>query len=154
MPSTRRTFVAGVAVSLALPVLGRVAAAADGDGWVATLAPADLADGGFSAKYTDQHFILARVGAKISALDTKCTHQGCAIKVRGTQIVCPCHGGRYDGQGRVLKGPPKRSLARHPLRLNAQGVIEVDAAHTVGEDDPKAVLEIAPPATGPASQPG
>jgi cytochrome b6-f complex iron-sulfur subunit len=41
-----------------------------------------------------------------------CTHLGCTVTwVQEQQhFVCPCHGSQYDAQGRVVKGPAKRSL--------------------------------------------
>jgi cytochrome b6-f complex iron-sulfur subunit len=43
-----------------------------------------------------------------------CTHLGCTFPWNGNdnQFQCPCHGSRYDPEGRVLRGP-----APLPLRL-------------------------------------
>jgi cytochrome b6-f complex iron-sulfur subunit len=44
---------------------------------------------------------------------SKCSHLGCKIKsTEGNEFVCPCHGSRYDFNGKVLKGP-----AQNPLTL-------------------------------------
>lgn len=42
----------------------------------------------------------------------RCTHLGCAYRweTEKHEFVCPCHGGRYDINGRVIGGPPPRSL--------------------------------------------
>ena len=41
-----------------------------------------------------------------------CTHQGCPVSsVTQGQIICPCHGSRFDAQtGAVLAGPADRPL--------------------------------------------
>jgi cytochrome b6-f complex iron-sulfur subunit len=41
-----------------------------------------------------------------------CTHLGCTVEWQSTQnrFVCPCHGSQYDAQGRVVRGPARRSL--------------------------------------------
>jgi cytochrome b6-f complex iron-sulfur subunit len=40
-----------------------------------------------------------------------CTHQQCAAGVQGgTQVVCPCHGSRFDASGNVINGPATRPL--------------------------------------------
>jgi cytochrome b6-f complex iron-sulfur subunit len=33
------------------------------------------------------------------------------------QFVCPCHGARYDIDGKVLQGPAKRNLRPYSARL-------------------------------------
>ncbi|MEI8194543.1 MAG: Rieske (2Fe-2S) protein [Phycisphaerae bacterium] len=160
MSSSRREFVAGVACALALPVLDSLAtsaatvqpAAADpkpgADGWLPTVAPADLADGALEGKYR-KYIILARTGTKIIALDIRCTHKGCAVRPKGGIIECPCHHAQYDAQGKPIKGPAKLELARHALRLNQDGIIEVKINATVTAEDAAGVLEIAPAATNP-----
>ena len=52
------------------------------------------------------------------ALSRRCTHLGCTLDVDtadGT-FICPCHGGRFDREGRVLTGPPKTPLDEVPVR--------------------------------------
>lgn len=46
------------------------------------------------------------------AINPTCTHLGCTVdwKADQNQFVCPCHGSRYDNQGRVVHGPAQRSL--------------------------------------------
>jgi Rieske Fe-S protein len=47
----------------------------------------------------------------------QCTHEGCPVNppVNGI-IACPCHGSRYDLNGRVLHGPAQYPLARYSTR--------------------------------------
>jgi len=63
----------------------------------------------------------------LRALSAKCTHEGCTVQyVAGESIVlCACHNGRYDLDGRVLAGPPPRPLAQYDAQRDADGSILV-----------------------------
>lgn len=39
------------------------------------------------------------------ALSTVCTHQGCETAIQSNAFVCPCHGSRFDGDGKVTRQP-------------------------------------------------
>jgi nitrite reductase/ring-hydroxylating ferredoxin subunit len=71
-------------------------------------------------------FVLALGGQRFAALSPICTHLGCTVEIQGERLVCPCHGSTYDRQGRVLRGPAERALQAYPLRVTADGVLEVD----------------------------
>lgn len=45
-------------------------------------------------------------------LVNNCTHLGCTFpwNPMDNQFQCPCHGSRYDPEGRVLRGPADRPL--------------------------------------------
>ncbi len=57
--------------------------------------------------------IVVNTGERFKALSAVCTHLGCVIKWRRSlrQFFCPCHGGRFDLDGRVMGGPPRQALA-------------------------------------------
>jgi Rieske Fe-S protein len=47
-------------------------------------------------------------------------------EVKG-QFICPCHGGVYDRDGRVVSGPPPAPLTRLNVRVNPRtSEIEVE----------------------------
>lgn len=46
----------------------------------------------------------------IQAFDLTCTHLGCRVTATEAGFTCPCHGSRFDREGRVLTGPAPRSL--------------------------------------------
>ena len=48
------------------------------------------------------------------AVSTRCTHLGCPVRFTpaAERVICPCHGGVYDFEGRVDGGPPVRPLDR------------------------------------------
>lgn len=65
----------------------------------------------------------------LAAVSTTCTHLGCGVSWNAERKVflCPCHGGVYAADGRVLAGPPPRPLAKAPLVI-AGGRATVDSA--------------------------
>jgi Rieske Fe-S protein len=57
--------------------------------------------------------LLTRSGNAVTALDAKCTHQGCTVAPQGDELNCPCHGSRFQaGTGAVLAGPATEPLAK------------------------------------------
>lgn len=59
-------------------------------------------------------FILVKSDGPLKVLSNHCTHAGCRInkEIEG-QLVCPCHGSRYDAfTGKVLQGPAGQPLHR------------------------------------------
>ena len=55
--------------------------------------------------------ILIKQNGAYQLLSSKCTHLGCRItKMENNQLVCPCHGSRYDIKGSPLTGPAVKPL--------------------------------------------
>jgi len=46
-------------------------------------------------------------------INAVCTHLGCVVPwvPSANQFQCPCHGSRYNNEGRVVRGPAPLSLA-------------------------------------------
>ena len=65
----------------------------------------------------------------LAAVSTTCTHLGCGVAWNAERkaFLCPCHGGVYGADGRVLAGPPPRPLAKAPLVV-AGGRVTLDPA--------------------------
>ena len=64
------------------------------------------------------------------AFSGKCPHLGCAFKWRqhktlGQVFLCPCHLSIYDAAGKVLDGPAPRALDALPIRISANGEVEI-----------------------------
>lgn len=40
-------------------------------------------------------------------INAVCTHLGCVVPWNAAEnkFICPCHGSRYDNQGKVVRGP-------------------------------------------------
>ena len=53
----------------------------------------------------------------VHAVSALCTHQGCQVAFNPTEHSwdCPCHGSRFDVDGRVLDAPAKKPLEKHHL---------------------------------------
>jgi len=78
-------------------------------------------DGWYAASKQAVVFI-DREGRGYRALSATCQHLGCSVHwdISKQQFLCPCHGGVYDREGRVVAGPPPRPLERLNLRVNQQ----------------------------------
>ncbi|MDB5033517.1 MAG: plastoquinol--plastocyanin reductase [Chlorobi bacterium] len=66
---------------------------------------------------------------KITALSPICTHQGCTINDFNASLMrfeCPCHGSRYDAEGKVLRGPAPLPLKSYTLTFDGTNVIQVE----------------------------
>lgn len=63
-----------------------------------------------------------------------CTHLGCNVKRAATGFECPCHGSRFDDNGRVVRGPAPAPLAWYGLSLSPRGELIVDLDRAVGPD--------------------
>ena len=72
---------------------------------------ADLPAGG-ALVFRQERVAVMRAGNDIIALSLVCTHLGCTVSVTPEGMICPCHGSRFDRNGRVLSGPAERSLLR------------------------------------------
>jgi 3-phenylpropionate/trans-cinnamate dioxygenase ferredoxin reductase subunit len=59
----------------------------------------------------------------VHALSPVCTHLGCLVDWNAAERTwdCPCHGSRFDHEGRVLQGPAKRALEPKPIPAAASG---------------------------------
>ena len=66
------------------------------------------------------------------AISTRCAHLGCPVRFveAAGNFICPCHGGVYDFQGKVIGGPPVRPLDRFQTRVNA-GEVEIGPRYSV-----------------------
>ena len=67
----------------------------------------------------------------LHAISSVCTHLGCIVAVTDTGFQCPCHGSRYNEQGKVVGGPAPRNLAWLEISQSVDGSLEVDTAKAV-----------------------
>jgi Rieske Fe-S protein len=79
------------------------------------------ADGWYETRKQSVIFI-DRDGDGYRALSAVCQHLGCRVHWDdgAQQFKCPCHGGIYDREGRVVAGPPPRPLERLNVRVNTK----------------------------------
>lgn len=65
--------------------------------------------------------LLGRRDDELVAFDARCTHLACPVAYDKTSngFACPCHGGKFDCDGKVTAGPPPRPLVQ--LRVRQEG---------------------------------
>ena len=70
-------------------------------------------------------FLIRTSETQVTALDSTCTHLGCRVSWDGSaqELVCPCHGGRYDRTGAVTAGPPPAPLAAFDTQITDGDVL-------------------------------
>lgn len=116
--ATRRTVLRAAAVT---PVAGLAATACSTAGGTPAAGPtasvelgaASEVDKGGAQLYQDQNVVVSRAAdGTLKAYSSICTHAGCAInRLRGTTLVCPCHGSEFDARtGKVLRAPATAPL--------------------------------------------
>jgi menaquinol-cytochrome c reductase iron-sulfur subunit len=66
------------------------------------------------------------------AISTRCAHLGCPVNYvsASESFVCPCHGGVYDFEGKVIGGPPVRPLDRFQTRV-VKGQVQIGPRYSV-----------------------
>jgi menaquinol-cytochrome c reductase iron-sulfur subunit len=66
------------------------------------------------------------------AVSNRCAHAGCPTRFvqAAGNFICPCHGGIYDFQGKVIGGPPVRPLDRFQTRVSG-GQLEIGPRYSV-----------------------
>jgi cytochrome b6-f complex iron-sulfur subunit len=72
-----------------------------------------IVEGGFAVgMLAGKPVIVFRRQGALSAFSTVCTHLGCTVSYNRLEnsFQCPCHGGEYDAEGRVIGGPPPAPL--------------------------------------------
>lgn len=67
----------------------------------------------------------------LHAISSVCTHLGCIVNIAEWGFQCPCHGSKYNENGKVIGGPAPRSLAWLEISRNVDGSLEVDTAKEV-----------------------
>lgn len=70
---------------------------------------------GNGIRFYDRAIVISG-GERLAVFSSTCPHLGCRInRAEGSEIVCPCHGSRFNARGEVLRGPARRGL--QPLRF-------------------------------------
>ena len=52
-----------------------------------------------------------------TALAQACTHEGCSMSYSSgaSQMICPCHQGKFDINGNVVSGPPPSPIKKYTV---------------------------------------
>lgn len=127
----RRLSMVGTAAALS-PLVSGEAKAAPG-GFVAAGRVADFKPGQYNAVTLPggaaiQLRRLSGKAPKFQALSARCTHKGCLVAwaAQDKQFHCPCHGGRFDANGRNVGGPPPAPLPTLATKV-VKGMVLVQA---------------------------
>ncbi|MBF0457093.1 MAG: Rieske (2Fe-2S) protein [Nitrospirae bacterium] len=65
------------------------------------------------------------------AISCVCTHLGCRVALTETGFDCPCHGSKFNKNGKVTGGPAPRALPWLQISRSVDGSLEVDTAKEV-----------------------
>ena len=68
------------------------------------------------------------------AVSSECPHLGCNVRHAASGFECPCHGSKFDENGRVVQGPATRPLAWYTVSLSPRQQLIVDLDQTVGPE--------------------
>ena len=68
--------------------------------------------------------IINRPGKGYIAISRVCTHLGCLLEYdrEKKSLICPCHAGVFDLEGRVVSGPPPEPLLTFPLKVEGEEI--------------------------------
>jgi Rieske Fe-S protein len=84
-------------------------------------------DGWYRERARETIFLVWDGEKSIRAMSATCTHLGCQVQwdAKGKKFRCPCHGGVYAADGRVLEGPPPRPLDVVEARIDPDASVLV-----------------------------
>jgi len=91
---------------------------------LARAAIADVPAGG-ALVFRNERLAILKDDSGYYGLSLVCTHLGCTVTVTPEMLSCPCHGSRFDRQGRVLTGPAERALERMDVELRGDQILVV-----------------------------
>lgn len=84
----------------------------------------------------DQQVYIVRTSGGFYAVSAVCTHLGCVTqwKPEANMIACPCHGSKFNPEGKKLEGPAPRPLPHYSISLTVDGELLVDKLQTIKAD--------------------
>ena len=76
------------------------------------------------------NLMVGRAAGGYYALSTVCPHLGCVVRwlEHEKRFHCPCHGSKFEMDGRVLNGPAGQNLPELELMVDDQGRLVVDCS--------------------------
>ncbi len=86
---------------------------------------------GTAIKLDDRKVFIFSGAAGLHAISATCTHLGCIVAISETGFKCPCHGSKYNRDGKVIGGPAPRPLAWFEISKSVDGSLVVDASREV-----------------------
>ena len=98
--------------------------------------PEEFSPGSVTLNKEQKVYIVRAKEGYLYALSAVCTHLGCITNWKSEEgiIACPCHGSKFDMEGKKFAGPAPRSLPRLSMILDDQGQLVVDKSIVVSEE--------------------
>ncbi len=69
--------------------------------------------------------VVLRTPSGFTALSLVCTHLGCTVESKPEGFTCPCHGSRFDSQGKVIRGPAQKPLNSLRTGITSDGKLHI-----------------------------
>lgn len=79
----------------------------------------------------DQRLFVVATGKGVMAMSAACTHLGCTVSRVEWGYQCPCHGSKFDSDGRILTGPAPVPLPWFRVFQGLDGQLVVDTGQRV-----------------------
>lgn len=89
---------------------------------------------GIYARYRDWGFFVIRQGSRLFARSALCTHRTCKLNTAREGFLCPCHGSTFTIDGRVTRGPARRSLPGFVVEKSLDGHLIVHTNKPLAAD--------------------
>ncbi|MFH1049369.1 MAG: Rieske 2Fe-2S domain-containing protein [bacterium] len=74
------------------------------------------------------NYIIYKKEGQLNIFSNRCTHLNCIInKSKDHELLCPCHGSRFSGDGTIVSGPAIKNLKKLSYRIdNIKNVIIIE----------------------------
>src|SRR5687767_2228701 len=123
----RREFLMGTLACGACALCPAMTRAAAGAVDIGT--PADFAKDGITDRWAAQYdFFIIRRKNQLYAVSATCTHKAFDLVADTKAIKCPKHGSLFSLEGKIDKGPARKTLPRYGISLSSDGRIIVDTS--------------------------
>lgn len=92
--------------------------------------PAEFAPGTVKT-FPEQKVRVVATEQGVAAMSLLCTHLGCIVSETPDGFGCPCHGSKFNHDGKVVGGPAPRALRWLAVSQAADGALVIDTAAEV-----------------------
>jgi Rieske Fe-S protein len=122
--------IAATAISILYPILKFVIPPEIAESAVMSVSagrPQDLQpNSGTIFKFGDEPGLLVRTAeGDLRAFSARCTHLNCTVQYDPTakEIICACHGGQFDLNGKNVGGPPPKPLTAYSVNVRGDEIV-------------------------------
>jgi cytochrome b6-f complex iron-sulfur subunit len=73
----------------------------------------------------DPGILVRTAEGELRAFSARCTHLNCTVQYEpdDRQIVCACHGGMFDLNGKNIAGPPPKPLVAYSVNVRGDEIV-------------------------------